>query len=165
MVYKKIFIYCIIIFFFSSRRRHTRYISVTGVQTCALPISPKTRTSIGTPQTMPFSQPTALVIASMGPSRWADPTRGILLCLDKSAHKSLIWRSDLSIQIISSVWIAPLEWLCSKTARRSAGRTEKPPEGSETLNSRNWTPAPVVSVRPADHAPKLRKRRTRGPAG
>src|ERR1044072_6538129 len=24
--------------FFSSRRRHTRYISVTGVQTCALPI-------------------------------------------------------------------------------------------------------------------------------
>ena len=27
-------------FFFSSRRRHTRYISVTGVQTCALPIYP-----------------------------------------------------------------------------------------------------------------------------
>ena len=28
-------------FFFSSRRRHTRYISVTGVQTCALPICHK----------------------------------------------------------------------------------------------------------------------------
>ena len=28
----------ILIVFFSSRRRHTRYISVTGVQTCALPI-------------------------------------------------------------------------------------------------------------------------------
>src|ERR1044072_6916285 len=27
-----------ILFFFSIRRRHTRYISVTGVQTCALPI-------------------------------------------------------------------------------------------------------------------------------
>ena len=26
------------IFFFSSRRRHTRYGTVTGVQTCALPI-------------------------------------------------------------------------------------------------------------------------------
>ena len=26
------------LFFFSSRRRHTKYISVTGVQTCALPI-------------------------------------------------------------------------------------------------------------------------------
>ena len=30
-------------FFFSSRRRHTRYISVTGVQTCALPIWSKRR--------------------------------------------------------------------------------------------------------------------------
>ena len=34
-------------FFFSSRRRHTRYISVTGVQTCALPISPIIRLSYG----------------------------------------------------------------------------------------------------------------------
>src|SRR3546814_8325135 len=31
-------IYCF--FFFSSRRRHTRCALVTGVQTCALPISP-----------------------------------------------------------------------------------------------------------------------------
>ncbi len=30
--------YMVKFFFFSSRRRHTRYISVTGVQTCALPI-------------------------------------------------------------------------------------------------------------------------------
>src|SRR3546814_10469073 len=29
-----------LIFFFSSRRRHTRCALVTGVQTCALPISP-----------------------------------------------------------------------------------------------------------------------------
>ena len=34
-----------IFFFFSSRRRHTRYISVTGVQTCALPIL-KTRRKV-----------------------------------------------------------------------------------------------------------------------
>src|SRR5881397_4086190 len=27
------------LFFFSSRRRHTRWLNVTGVQTCALPIS------------------------------------------------------------------------------------------------------------------------------
>ena len=33
------------VFFFSSRRRHTRYISVTGVQTCALPIFPDLRRS------------------------------------------------------------------------------------------------------------------------
>ncbi len=33
------FFFLYFLFFFSSRRRHTRYISVTGVQTCALPIS------------------------------------------------------------------------------------------------------------------------------
>src|SRR3546814_1756266 len=31
---------CIVFFFFSSRRRHTRCALVTGVQTCALPIYP-----------------------------------------------------------------------------------------------------------------------------
>src|SRR3546814_1062986 len=31
--------YCVFFFFFSSRRRHTRCALVTGVQTCALPIS------------------------------------------------------------------------------------------------------------------------------
>src|ERR1043166_2537722 len=30
---------CVCFFFFSSRRRHTRFRNVTGVQTCALPIS------------------------------------------------------------------------------------------------------------------------------
>src|SRR3546814_2700964 len=30
--------YCVFVFFFSSRRRHTRCALVTGVQTCALPI-------------------------------------------------------------------------------------------------------------------------------
>src|SRR6056300_1451181 len=28
----------LLVFFFSSRRRHTRFLNVTGVQTCALPI-------------------------------------------------------------------------------------------------------------------------------
>src|SRR3546814_3978378 len=32
-------VYSLFIFFFSSRRRHTRCALVTGVQTCALPIS------------------------------------------------------------------------------------------------------------------------------
>src|SRR3546814_20163951 len=33
-------VYLVIVFFVSSRRRHTRCALVTGVQTCALPISP-----------------------------------------------------------------------------------------------------------------------------
>src|SRR3546814_4696108 len=32
------FLYIFLVFFFSSRRRHTRCALVTGVQTCALPI-------------------------------------------------------------------------------------------------------------------------------
>src|SRR3546814_2215601 len=32
--------FILLVFFFSSRRRHTRCALVTGVQTCALPISP-----------------------------------------------------------------------------------------------------------------------------
>src|SRR5213078_570562 len=34
----RIVVYVFLIFFFSSRRRHTRFELVTGVQTCALPI-------------------------------------------------------------------------------------------------------------------------------
>src|SRR3546814_5402293 len=37
---------CMLLFFFSSRRRHTRCAVVTGVQTCALPISPTEATVI-----------------------------------------------------------------------------------------------------------------------
>src|SRR3546814_1443014 len=40
MVDQSIYSLSILIFFFSSRRRHTRCALVTGVQTCALPISP-----------------------------------------------------------------------------------------------------------------------------
>src|SRR3546814_13338380 len=36
-----------VLFFFSSRRRHTRCALVTGVQTCALPISPSTHENGG----------------------------------------------------------------------------------------------------------------------
>src|SRR3546814_16321215 len=39
----------VVYFFFSSRRRHTRCALVTGVQTCALPISPCCRRSAAAP--------------------------------------------------------------------------------------------------------------------
>src|SRR3546814_3329848 len=43
LVFISVFIcFCFDIFFFSSRRRHTRCALVTGVQTCALPISKRT---------------------------------------------------------------------------------------------------------------------------
>src|SRR3546814_6175591 len=39
--YNCIMLMLVFLFFFSSRRRHTRCALVTGVQTCALPISPE----------------------------------------------------------------------------------------------------------------------------
>src|SRR3546814_6758461 len=38
-----------LLFFFASRRRHTSCALVTGVQTCALPISPRSRTNRKSP--------------------------------------------------------------------------------------------------------------------
>src|SRR6184192_1942108 len=59
---------CGVLFFFSSRRRHTRCRLVTGVQTCALPISrlahrPGVRWSVAAFQRAPFWT-TAIVILS-----------------------------------------------------------------------------------------------------
>src|SRR3546814_19491582 len=39
---------CVYVFFFASRRRHTRCALVTGVQTCALPICPATPDDVPT---------------------------------------------------------------------------------------------------------------------
>src|SRR3546814_10739986 len=39
--------FAVVLFFFSSRRRHTICALVTGVQTCALPISEALRQSLG----------------------------------------------------------------------------------------------------------------------
>src|SRR3546814_14666206 len=49
------------VFFFSSRRRHTRCALVTGVQTCALPISsyPTTSRSPSTPRCTQRSSPSS----------------------------------------------------------------------------------------------------------
>src|SRR3546814_15153345 len=47
-VYFAFLFLCVLFFFFSSRRRHTRCALVTGVQTCALPICQLT--VVGPPQ-------------------------------------------------------------------------------------------------------------------
>src|SRR3546814_3836087 len=42
-IWIRLFVFVVIVFFFSSRRRHTRCALVTGVQTCALPILTRRR--------------------------------------------------------------------------------------------------------------------------
>src|SRR3546814_5206953 len=62
----RVFVDCLVyvFFFFSSRRRHTRCALVTGVQTCALPISCPAGASQGRGR-----------YAIIGPSACAKPTR------------------------------------------------------------------------------------------
>src|SRR3546814_4608338 len=64
-------------FFFSSRRRHTRCALVTGVQTCALPISVFRRNQIASPG-VPFSRKrrAANVGAACLAARWRYPSAG-----------------------------------------------------------------------------------------
>src|SRR3546814_6148121 len=52
-------------FFFSSRRRHTRCALVTGVQTCALPISSRPGPASGSRSTVPSSTATGSREAAM----------------------------------------------------------------------------------------------------
>src|SRR3546814_320356 len=72
-------LYFIVCFFFSSRRRHTRCALVTGVQTCALPIStaPRPSRSMRSNTTMtdspvPADQPT--ILASLALLGWVQHT-------------------------------------------------------------------------------------------
>src|SRR3546814_20509880 len=57
------------VFFFSSRRRHTRCALVTGVQTCALPIC------IARPDLAARNPPSALHLQRLGPDRCKIRTR------------------------------------------------------------------------------------------
>src|SRR3546814_3221959 len=60
------------IFFFSSRRRHTRCALVTGVQTCALPISPtRAATSVSLVKAASLAMPARLTAIPLG--TFADP--------------------------------------------------------------------------------------------
>src|SRR3546814_972063 len=51
-----------IVFFFSSRRRHTRCALVTGVQTCALPISG--------PDQFPELAKSVALVKKLAPGKW-----------------------------------------------------------------------------------------------
>src|SRR3546814_2089652 len=69
---RSVFFYVYVVFVFSSRRRHTRCALVTGVQTCALPISsrvnPDDRSPAPSPQLPCPNQPTSRSPSSAAPA-------------------------------------------------------------------------------------------------
>src|SRR3546814_17367948 len=86
-----IFYECLWFFFFSSRRRHTRCALVTGVQTCALPISdspptvPKPSQTAAAPAPSPASPP----VASPAPAAPPVPAPD---------RKSVVWGQSVSVR-------------------------------------------------------------------
>src|SRR3546814_1767864 len=80
-------------FFFSSRRRHTRCALVTGVQTCALPIS------VGRHEVVQFAVPLEAA-AHMGPRR--DP-RGVGIAADDGVENRLMLRADHRLVAVADI--------------------------------------------------------------
>src|SRR3546814_4887535 len=81
-------------FFFSSRRRHTRCALVTGVQTCALPISRWPRTHAACPICAAPHR-----VATRSPARYR-PSRPQAAILAKSENVLGTWHSVLTMEII-----------------------------------------------------------------
>src|SRR3546814_18631924 len=72
-------------FFFSSRRRHTRCALLTGVQTCALPISTATEISPTESLASTKASPIAAFTASITPS--LDAMRGAGLLISRTSRR------------------------------------------------------------------------------
>src|SRR3546814_364276 len=79
----------IVFFFFSSRRRHTRCALVTGVQTCALPISAR-YVPARMPTGVPIRVPTAVIMTlpKMALSRPPSAPGGGVLCVNSVQDKA-----------------------------------------------------------------------------
>src|SRR3546814_4962044 len=90
--YYVIALFCML--FFSSRRRHTRCALVTGVQTCALPISGEASRSCVTRNAAAFlvySLPSAansiFIVVLLGEARQRNTSTGTLLCVRRSEER------------------------------------------------------------------------------
>src|SRR3546814_2515402 len=105
ILFFSVHVYCI--FFFSSRRRHTRCALVTGVQTCALPIFTKDEQ---------FSQdflainPNNKIPAIIEPDGPGDATftlfeSGAILIYLAKKHQSPLWPDDPLLQARVLQWL------------------------------------------------------------
>src|SRR3546814_15800987 len=90
------YLYAVLVmfFFFSSRRRHTRCALVTGVQTCALPISPKRHDSLhGQDRTLLNRLFAPLLRRDQESCGRIDAKRRLMAYSSQSDMPALLWRS------------------------------------------------------------------------
>src|SRR3546814_6873766 len=88
MLIELVSILVVLIFFFSSRRRHTRCALVTGVQTCALPISPTENKEMSSINARPYESQAATEVAFLGLGVMGHPMAGNL---SKAGHKVTVY--------------------------------------------------------------------------
>src|SRR3546814_9508549 len=93
--------------FFSSRRRHTRCALVTGVQTCALPISPK-------------SDP---LVSMVRPERFELPTpKFVAWCSIQLSYGRIVTSNDTDQRVTVHGALRPPRLPCLGARRRSEER-------------------------------------------
>src|SRR3546814_1591348 len=77
--------YILFVFFFSSRRRHTRCALVTGVQTCALPIlNHAAKANAGVPCLELFNDLHEFLLSNLGPRRALVFSFGLAVLVDNN---------------------------------------------------------------------------------
>src|SRR3546814_2158126 len=91
-----LYVWCIDLFFVSSRRRHTRCALVTGVQTCALPISPPSVQLLFPAPLCQRPSPPLMASSNLGPAAPSQKLRNSPLALIR-----LTWPA-------TDVWITAL---------------------------------------------------------
>src|SRR3546814_4340152 len=108
----------VMLFFFSSRRRHTRCALVTGVQTCALPIYL---------HALVVSMVLAVILIQAGSLFLYDYIPDNLSLLKKTYHDQSIWKNEI-YKLNSN--------FNDKAAKSEELRVGK--EGVSTCRSRGW---------------------------
>src|SRR3546814_4156792 len=96
-------------FFFSSRRRHTRCALVTGVQTCALPILANAWTQGGNPKA---------VITSIGQKQTASAFAGLATSRRESGNKkiTIVAGADFYVSDVGEVQFVPSRFSSTRDA-------------------------------------------------
>src|SRR3546814_4615235 len=89
------------VFFFSSRRRHTRCALVTGVQTCALPISKRATAGLSVSDSEPDTRKVIREISNAAANEWLSKTDGadIPLWAQPSATMLVVSEIEGAIEI------------------------------------------------------------------
>src|SRR3546814_9848286 len=133
MLIELVSILVVLIFFFSSRRRHTRCALVTGVQTCALPISPTENKEMSSINARPYESQAATEVAFLGLGVMGHPMAGHL---SKAGHKVTVYNRTFAK---AAAWVKEFGGTAARTPKARSEERRVGKECVSTCRSR-WSP-------------------------